>query len=57
MAATGGAVGDDVAKAAAAWRHFVALLEVLPPDQAQPLWREVYEQAARAIGGLSGTSG
>ena len=50
-------MGDDVAKAAAAWRHFVALLEVLPPDQAQPLWREVYEQAARAIGGLSGTSG
>ena len=48
---------DDVAKAAAAWRHFVALVEALPPDQAQPLWREVYEQAARTIGGSSSASG
>jgi hypothetical protein len=39
---------DDVAKAAAAWRRCVACLEALPPDQAQLLWREVYEQAARA---------
>jgi hypothetical protein len=39
---------DDVAKAAAAWRHFVALVEALPPDQARPLWRDIYEQAARA---------
>jgi hypothetical protein len=41
---------DDVAKAAAAWRHFVALVEALPPDRAQPLWADVYEQAAAATG-------
>jgi hypothetical protein len=30
-----------------AWR-FVACMEALPPDQAQPLWREAYERAAQA---------
>ena len=28
---------DDAAKAAAAWRRFVACMELLPPDQAQPI--------------------
>ena len=41
---------DDVAKAAAAWHRFVACMEALPPDQAAPLWREIYEQAAAANG-------
>lgn len=41
----------DPAKAAAiAWRRFVACVEALPSDQAQPLWRDAYERAARAAG-------
>jgi hypothetical protein len=41
---------DDVAKAVAAWHRFVACLEALPADQAQPLWRDIYERAAAATG-------
>ena len=48
---------DDVAKAAAAWHRCVACMEALPADQAQPLWREIYEQAAREIGGFSSAFG
>ena len=40
---------DDVAKAAAAWQRFVALMEALRADQAQRLWADVYEQAAQAV--------
>lgn len=34
--------------AATAWKRFVAFMKALPADQAQPLWRDVCEQAARA---------
>src|SRR5450759_3602226 len=37
---------DDAAKAAAAWRRFVACMEALPPDQAAPLWQAAQAQAA-----------
>jgi hypothetical protein len=40
---------DDVLKATTAWRRFVACVEALPADQAAPLWREIYEQAAAVI--------
>ena len=32
-----------------AWTRFKSLMEKLPPDQAVPLWRNVYEQAAGVI--------
>jgi hypothetical protein len=41
---------DDVAKAAAPWRRFVASMGALPLDQAQPLWQAVRAHAARVIG-------
>ncbi len=40
----------DAAKAAAAWRRFVACVETLPADQAAPFWREAQAQAAALLG-------
>jgi hypothetical protein len=37
---------DDAAKAAAAWRRYVALIGKLPPDVALPIWQAVQAQAA-----------
>ena len=33
----------------AAWRRFVSCVEALPPDQAAPFWRNIYERAAAVI--------
>jgi hypothetical protein len=35
--------------ASLAWTRFKGLVDKLPPDQAAPLWREIYEQAAAVI--------
>jgi len=43
---------DNVSKAAAAWRRFVACVEALPPEQAAPFWRAI-ENQARAAGALT----
>jgi hypothetical protein len=40
---------DALAKAKAAWRKFVALVELLPPDRAAPLWQAAQAQAAVAL--------
>jgi hypothetical protein len=37
--------------AVAAWRRFVSCVEMLPPDQALPLWHAAHTQAAAALGG------
>jgi DNA-directed RNA polymerase specialized sigma24 family protein len=41
---------DDVSKAAAAWRRFVACVNSLPPDQAAPLWQAAQAQANAVLG-------
>jgi hypothetical protein len=33
----------------AAWRKFVACVEVLPADQAAPLWQTVQAQSVKAL--------
>jgi hypothetical protein len=35
--------------AIAAWRRFVSCVELLPPDQAAPLWQAVHAQAAATL--------
>ena len=41
---------DDRVKAAgAAWRRFVTLMEMLPADQAAPLWQQAQAQANAAL--------
>jgi hypothetical protein len=41
---------NDAGKAAAAaWRRFVACVEALPPDEAEPFWQDVDAQSAVAI--------
>lgn len=42
---------DAVAKAEAAWRHFVSCVAALPADQAMPLWQAIYTEAAARIAG------
>jgi hypothetical protein len=37
---------DDIERARAAWRRFVSCAQVLPPDQAAPLWQAVLAEAA-----------
>jgi hypothetical protein len=37
---------NDAGKAAAAaWRRFVACVEALPPDEAEPFWRDDAQSA------------
>jgi hypothetical protein len=36
--------------AVAAWKRFVSCVELLPPDQALPLWQAAQAQAAAALG-------
>jgi hypothetical protein len=39
----------DVEQARAAWRRFVSCVEMLPPDQAAPLWQAAHAQAAAHV--------
>jgi hypothetical protein len=36
-------------KTAAAWRRFISCVELLPPDQAMPLWQAVQAQVTTGI--------
>jgi hypothetical protein len=47
---------EPVKAAPAAWRRFVASMELLPPDQAAPLWQAAHERASAAISNLSSAS-
>jgi hypothetical protein len=40
---------DALTKAEAALQHFIKCVEVLPPDQAAPLWGEVQAKAAAIL--------
>jgi hypothetical protein len=40
---------DDVAKAAAAWRRFIACMETLSPEQAFSFWQTAQAQAAAFV--------
>jgi hypothetical protein len=40
---------DLTRDAMAAWRRFVCCVELLPPDQALPLWQAAHAQAATAL--------
>jgi hypothetical protein len=42
-----GRTENAVAAARAALNRFVACVEALPPEKAEPLWREVYERAGK----------
>jgi hypothetical protein len=35
--------------AMAAWRRFVSCVELLPPDQAEPLWQAALAEAAAMV--------
>src|SRR5262245_33840018 len=40
---------DDVKRAEAAWRHFLACMQTLSPEQQAPLWQAVQTQASEKL--------